>query len=48
MSAIPLRTIPLNVYKEVCSSCTPYIVTSTVISVAFIDIKKYYKCLLLI
>ena len=37
---IECHSIEDNSTKNVSSSCTPYKVTSTVISVVFIDIKK--------
>ena len=50
LNAIPLNTVPLNVYKKVCNSCTIYIVlfgvffiTSICISSVFIYFHWYLK-----
>ena len=50
LNAILLNTVPLNYYKNVCGSCTLYIVlfviffiTSTVINSVFIYFPLYLK-----
>ena len=42
LDVIPLDTIPLNVYKKVCNSCTTYIVLFAVFFITSICISKVF------